>query len=64
MVDKFVLPPVAQRMAIRIVTLPLAAGVAHAWGMLWFAAVGAILMSASTVIGAVQAMLLRRLRRN
>jgi Cu2+-exporting ATPase len=44
------------------VTLPLAAGVAYAWGILLSPAVGAIFMSASTVIVAVNAMLLRRLR--
>jgi P-type Cu2+ transporter len=43
------------------VTLPLAAGVAYAWGLLLSPAVGAIFMSASTVIVAVNAMLLRRL---
>jgi Cu2+-exporting ATPase len=45
-----------------IVALPLAAGVAYAWGILLSPAVGAVLMSASTVIVAVNAMLLRRLR--
>jgi P-type Cu2+ transporter len=45
-----------------VVALPLAAGVAYAWGILLSPAVGAILMSASTVIVAVNAMLLRRLR--
>ena len=44
------------------VTLPLAAGVAYAWGLLLSPAVGAIFMSASTVIVAVNAMLLRRLQ--
>ncbi|HSF31308.1 MAG TPA: heavy metal translocating P-type ATPase [Candidatus Tectomicrobia bacterium] len=44
------------------ITLPLAAGVAYAWGILLSPAVGAIFMSASTVIVAVNAMLLRRLR--
>jgi Cu2+-exporting ATPase len=44
------------------VTLPLAAGVAYAWGVLLSPAVGAIFMSASTVIVALNAMLLRRLR--
>jgi P-type Cu2+ transporter len=43
------------------VTLPLAAGAAYAWGLLLSPAVGAIFMSASTVIVAVNAMLLRRL---
>jgi P-type Cu2+ transporter len=44
------------------ITLPLAAGVAYAWGLLLSPAVGAIFMSASTVIVAVNAMLLRRLQ--
>jgi P-type Cu2+ transporter len=44
------------------VTLPLAAGAAYAWGVLLSPAVGAIFMSASTVIVALNAMLLRRLR--
>ena len=44
------------------VALPLAAGVAYAWGVLLSPAVGAIFMSASTVIVAVNAMLLRRQR--
>lgn len=42
--------------------LPLAAGVAYAWGVLLSPAVGAIFMRASTVTLAVNAMLLRRLR--
>jgi Cu2+-exporting ATPase len=46
------------------VALPLAAGAAYAWGVLLSPAVGAILMSASTVIVAVNAMLLRRLQLN
>ena len=45
-----------------VVALPLAAGVAYAWGILLSPAVGAVLMSASTVIVAVNAMLLRRTR--
>ncbi|MEX2542773.1 MAG: heavy metal translocating P-type ATPase [Trueperaceae bacterium] len=44
------------------IALPLAAGVAYAWGILLSPAVGAIFMSASTVIVAVNAMLLRRAR--
>jgi Cu2+-exporting ATPase len=44
------------------VALPLAAGVAYAWGVLLSPAVGAIFMSASTVIVALNAMLLRRVR--
>jgi P-type Cu2+ transporter len=43
-----------------IVALPLAAGVAYNWGVLLSPAVGAVLMSASTVIVAVNAQLLRR----
>jgi Cu2+-exporting ATPase len=42
--------------------LPLGAGVAYEWGLLLSPAVGAVLMSASTIIVAVNAMLLRRLR--
>jgi len=44
------------------VALPLAAGVGSAWGVLLSPAAGAVLMSASTVVVAVNAMLLRRLR--
>ena len=43
-----------------IVAIPLAAGVLAAWGILLTPAVGAVLMSASTVIVAVNAQLLRR----
>ena len=43
-----------------VVALPLAAGVAAPWGLLLSPAVGAILMSASTVIVALNAQLLRR----
>ncbi len=43
-----------------IVALPLAAGVAYGWGILLSPAVGAVLMSASTVIVAINAQLLRR----
>ena len=46
-----------------VVAPPLTAGVASAWGVLLSLAVGAVLMSASTVIVAVNAMLLRRRRR-
>jgi P-type Cu2+ transporter len=45
-----------------VVALPLAAGVAYAWGILLSPAAGAVLMSASTVIVAINAMLLRRIR--
>nr|WP_256366277.1 heavy metal translocating P-type ATPase [Thermaerobacter sp. PB12/4term] len=44
------------------VALPLAAGVGAAWGILLSPALGAVFMSLSTVVVAVNAMLLRRLR--
>ena len=44
-----------------IVAIPLAAGVLAAWGILLTPAVGAVLMSASTVIVAINAQLLRRI---
>ncbi|MFO7952774.1 MAG: copper-translocating P-type ATPase [Bacillota bacterium] len=44
-----------------IIAIPLAAGVLAAWGILLSPAVGAVLMSASTVIVAINAQLLRRL---
>jgi Cu2+-exporting ATPase len=44
------------------VALPLAAGAGSAWGVLLSPAAGAVLMSASTVIVALNAMLLRRVR--
>ncbi|WP_230470301.1 heavy metal translocating P-type ATPase [Lujinxingia vulgaris] len=43
-----------------IVALPLAAGAAYAWGIVLSPAVGAVLMSASTIIVALNAQLLRR----
>jgi Cu2+-exporting ATPase len=43
-----------------VVALPLAAGVLAPWGILLHPAVGAVLMSASTVIVALNAQLLRR----
>ena len=43
-----------------IVAIPLAAGVLAAWGVLLTPAVGAVLMSASTVIVAINAQFLRR----
>ena len=43
-----------------VIGIPLAAGVAAAWGILLSPAVGALLMSLSTVIVAINAMLLRR----
>ncbi len=45
-----------------IVALPLAAGVLAPWGILLHPAMGAVLMSASTVIVALNAQLLRRAR--
>ncbi len=45
-----------------IVAIPLAAGVLSAWGILLTPAVGAVLMSASTVVVAINAQLLRRVR--
>ena len=45
-----------------IVAIPLAAGVLAPWGIVLHPAVGAILMSASTLIVAVNAQLLRRAR--
>ena len=44
-----------------IVAIPLAAGALAAWGVLLTPAVGAVLMSASTVIVAINAQLLKRL---
>ena len=43
------------------IAIPLAAGVAAPWGVVLSPAVGALLMSLSTVIVAVNAMLLRRI---
>jgi Cu2+-exporting ATPase len=45
-----------------IVAIPLAAGVAYRWGIVLSPAVGAVLMSLSTVIVAINAQLLRRAR--
>ncbi len=45
-----------------IFALPLAAGVLAPWGILLSPAIGAVLMSASTVIVAINAQLLRRVR--
>jgi Cu2+-exporting ATPase len=45
-----------------IVAIPLAAGVLSPWGIVLSPAVGAVLMSASTIIVAVNAQLLRRTR--
>ena len=43
-----------------VVAIPLAAGVLYSWGFLLSPAVGALLMSLSTVIVAINAVLLRR----
>ena len=43
-----------------VIALPLAAGALYAWGIILEPAVAAVFMSASTVIVAVNAMLLRR----
>ena len=45
-----------------IVAIPLAAGVLAPWGMVLHPAVGAVLMSLSTVVVAVNAQLLRGVR--
>jgi len=45
-----------------IVAIPLAAGVLAPWGIVLDPAIGAVLMSASTVIVALNAQLLRRVR--
>jgi len=45
-----------------IIALPLAAGVLAPWGVLLHPAVGAVLMSLSTVVVAVNAQLLRRVQ--
>ena len=47
-----------------VVAIPLAAGVAYPWGILLTPAVGAALMSASTVIVAINAQLLERRRKD
>lgn len=45
-----------------ILAIPLAAGVLAAWGILLTPAVGAVLMSASTVVVAINAQLLKRVK--
>lgn len=45
-----------------VIAIPLAAGVLYAWSILLSPAVGAILMSLSTVVVAINAMTLRRVR--
>jgi P-type Cu2+ transporter len=42
-----------------VIAIPLAAGALYAWGVLLAPALGAVLMSASTVIVAINARLLR-----
>lgn len=42
-----------------VVAIPLAAGALYAWGVLLSPAIGTVLMSASTVIVAINARLLR-----
>ena len=55
MVQNFVLAT-----GYNVVAIPLAAGVAYPWGILLTPSVGAALMSASTVIVAINAQLLDR----
>jgi len=57
MIENFILAT-----GYNVVAIPLAAGVAFAWGILLSPAVGAALMSASTVIVAINAKLLERAR--
>jgi P-type Cu2+ transporter len=45
-----------------VIAIPLAAGVLAHWGIVLSPAIGAVLMSASTVIVAINAQLLRRVR--
>jgi Cu2+-exporting ATPase len=45
-----------------IVALPLAAGVLAPWGIVLNPAVGAVLMSLSTIVVALNAQLLRRIK--
>ena len=59
MVQNFVLAT-----GYNVVAIPLAAGVAYPWGILLTPAVGAALMSASTVIVAINAQLLERRRKD
>ena len=47
-----------------VVAIPLAAGIGVPFGILLTPAIGAILMSVSTVVVSVNAMLLRRVRLN
>jgi Cu2+-exporting ATPase len=45
-----------------IVAIPLAAGVLATWGIVLSPAIGAVFMSASTIVVAINAQLLRRAR--
>jgi Cu2+-exporting ATPase len=45
-----------------VVAIPLAAGIAYPWGFVLSPAVGAVLMSLSTVIVSLNAVLLRRVK--
>jgi len=45
-----------------VVAIPLAAGVLARWGIILSPAIGAVLMSISTIIVAINAQLLRRTR--
>jgi len=45
-----------------IVAIPLAAGIVYPWGFVLFPAIGAVLMSLSTVIVSINAILLRRVK--
>lgn len=59
MIENFVLGA-----GYNVVAIPLAAGVAYAWGVVLTPAVGAALMSASTVVVAINAKLLERRRKD
>lgn len=59
MIENFVLGA-----GYNVVAIPLAAGVADAWGIVLTPAVGAALMSASTVVVAINAKLLERRRKD
>ncbi|MGP9818622.1 heavy metal translocating P-type ATPase [Salinarimonas sp. NSM] len=59
MIENFVLGA-----GYNVVTIPLAAGVAYSWGVVLTPAVGAALMSLSTVVVAINAKLLERRRKD
>ncbi len=59
MIENFVLGA-----GYNVVAIPLAAGVAYSWGIVLTPAIGAALMSASTVIVAINAKLLERRRKD